>query len=59
MAAAASEKTVTLVSQEGDSFSVAVEVAQMSELVKTMIDGEYPYISPYDSLACILRVRCI
>jgi len=32
--------TVSLVSQEGDSFDVPVQVAKMSELVKTMIDDE-------------------
>jgi hypothetical protein len=31
--------TVSLVSQEGDSFDVPMGVARMSELVKTMIDG--------------------
>ncbi len=39
MAAAAGEKLVNLISQEGESFEVRVEVAMMSELVKTMIDG--------------------
>ncbi|CAM9162781.1 unnamed protein product [Heterosigma akashiwo] len=33
-------RTVHLVSQEGDSFDVAVNVAKMSELVKTMIDDD-------------------
>jgi hypothetical protein len=33
-------RLVALVSQEGDSFNVSLDVAQMSELVKTMIDGE-------------------
>mmetsp|Transcript_24732 Transcript_24732/g.32296 ORF Transcript_24732/g.32296 Transcript_24732/m.32296 type:complete len:185 (+) Transcript_24732:133-687(+) len=33
-------RTVHLVSQEGDSFDVAVSVAKMSELVKTMIDDD-------------------
>jgi S-phase kinase-associated protein 1 len=32
--------TVSLVSQEGDSFDVPMGVARMSELVKTMIDDE-------------------
>ena len=35
-------RLVALVSQEGDSFNVSLNVAQMSELVKTMIDGELP-----------------
>ena len=39
--------TVSLVSQEGDSFDVPMGVARMSELVKTMIDGEHPF--PPDS----------
>ena len=34
------EKTVHLVSQEGESFDVSIQVATMSELVKTMIDEE-------------------
>lgn len=29
-----------LVSQEGESFDIKVTVAKMSNLVKTMIDGE-------------------
>jgi S-phase kinase-associated protein 1 len=33
-------RTVHLVSQEGDSFDVQTSVANMSELVKTMIDDE-------------------
>jgi S-phase kinase-associated protein 1 len=33
-------KTVHLVSQEGESFDVPLPVAKMSELVKTMIDEE-------------------
>lgn len=36
----ASTRTVHLVSQEGESFDVSLEVAKMSELVKTMIDDE-------------------
>ena len=35
-----SNKTVHLVSQEGESFDVPLGVAKMSELVKTMIDEE-------------------
>eukprot|EP00518_Triparma_eleuthera_P005595 CAMPEP_0182452822 /NCGR_PEP_ID=MMETSP1319-20130603/135_1 /TAXON_ID=172717 /ORGANISM="Bolidomonas pacifica, Strain RCC208" /LENGTH=166 /DNA_ID=CAMNT_0024650695 /DNA_START=58 /DNA_END=558 /DNA_ORIENTATION=- len=31
---------LTLVSQEGDSYQVPVDIAKMSELVKTMIDDE-------------------
>lgn len=34
-------KTVRLVSQEGESFDVPVGVARMSELVKSMIDGQF------------------
>jgi len=34
------DKTVHLVSQEGESFDVSLAVACMSELVKTMIDEE-------------------
>lgn len=33
-------RSVHLVSQEGDSFDIKVSVAKMSNLVKTMIDGE-------------------
>ena len=33
-------RTVHLVSQEGESFDVLMNVAKMSELVKTMIDEE-------------------
>jgi S-phase kinase-associated protein 1 len=33
-------RTVHLVSQEGESFDVPLNVAKMSELVKTMIDEE-------------------
>jgi len=33
-------RNVHLVSQEGESFDVALETAKMSELVKTMIDEE-------------------
>lgn len=33
-------RTVHLVSQEGESFDVALSVGKMSELVKTMIDDE-------------------
>ena len=29
------------VSKEGDTYEVPLKVAEMSELVKTMIDGEY------------------
>ena len=32
-------KTVRLVSQEGEAFDVPIGVARMSELVKSMIDG--------------------
>lgn len=32
-------RTVHLVSQEGEQFDVSLEVAKMSELVKTMFDG--------------------
>jgi S-phase kinase-associated protein 1 len=34
------EKIVHIVSQEGESFDVALDVAIQSELVKTMIDEE-------------------
>jgi S-phase kinase-associated protein 1 len=34
------KRTVHLVSQEGESFDVALSVGKMSELVKTMIDEE-------------------
>lgn len=34
-------RTVHLVSQEGEQFDVSLEVAKMSELVKTMFDGWY------------------
>lgn len=34
-------RTVHLVSQEGEQFDVSLEVAKMSELVKTMFDGIY------------------
>jgi len=33
-------RTVHLVSQEGESFDVTLDVAKMSELVKTMIDED-------------------
>jgi hypothetical protein len=36
----AETRTVHLVSQEGEQFDVSLEVAKMSELVKTMFDGE-------------------
>lgn len=39
-AAPEESRAIHLVSQEGDSFVVPVKVAQMSELVKTMIDEE-------------------
>ena len=32
-------RTVHLVSQEGEQFDVSLDVAKMSELVKTMFDG--------------------
>lgn len=35
-------RTVHLVSQEGEQFDVALDVAKMSELVKTMFDPEAP-----------------
>lgn len=38
--AAEDNRTVHLVSQEGESFDVPLHVAKMSELVKTMIDGD-------------------
>lgn len=38
--AAVDSKIVHLVSQEGESFDVPVNVAKMSELVKTMIDED-------------------
>ncbi|CAM9949219.1 unnamed protein product, partial [Chrysoparadoxa australica] len=34
------DRTVHLLSQDGESFDVPVKVAQMSELVKTMIDDD-------------------
>ena len=37
---ASDDRTVHLVSQEGESFDVPLSVAKMSELVKTMIDEE-------------------
>jgi hypothetical protein len=37
---AGDSRTVHLVSQEGESFDVPLNVAKMSELVKTMIDEE-------------------
>lgn len=40
MAQVSDNKTVHLVSQEGESFDVPLSVARMSELVKTMIDEE-------------------
>jgi S-phase kinase-associated protein 1 len=39
-ATSADTKTVHLVSQEGESFDVPINVAKMSELVKTMIDED-------------------
>jgi hypothetical protein len=33
-------KTVHLVSQEGETFDVPLSVARMSELVKSMVEGE-------------------
>ncbi len=39
-AAVDDSRTVHLVSQEGESFDVPMNVAKMSELVKTMIDEE-------------------
>ena len=38
------DRMIHLVSQEGESFDVQLPVAQMSELVKTMIDGKCVYI---------------
>mmetsp|Transcript_25178 Transcript_25178/g.37099 ORF Transcript_25178/g.37099 Transcript_25178/m.37099 type:complete len:169 (+) Transcript_25178:56-562(+) len=40
MAAEGDNRTVHLVSQEGEQFDVSLEVAKMSELVKTMFDDE-------------------
>lgn len=40
------ERMLSLVSQEGESFSVPISVAKMSELVKTMIDGACPPLLP-------------
>jgi S-phase kinase-associated protein 1 len=37
----ADERSVHLVSQEGESFDVTLSVARLSELVKTMIDEEF------------------
>jgi S-phase kinase-associated protein 1 len=37
---AAADRKLNLVSQEGDSFELPLEIAQMSELVKTMIEEE-------------------
>jgi hypothetical protein len=34
------EKNVRLVSVEGESYEVSLSVARMSELVKSMIDGQ-------------------
>ncbi len=40
MGASATQRKVSLVSQEGDAYEVEIEVCKMSELVKTMIpDG--------------------
>ena len=36
------ESSVHLVSQEGEQFDVSVDIAKMSELVKTMFDPEQP-----------------
>ncbi len=36
----ADERSVHLVSQEGESFDVSLSVARLSELVKTMIDED-------------------
>ena len=38
--ATSSGRTVHLISQEGESFDVALDVAKMSELAKSMIDEE-------------------
>ena len=40
--AAIVEKNVRLVSVEGESYEVALGVACMSELVKSMIDSKFP-----------------
>jgi len=36
-----SKQAVNLVSKEGDTYEVPLKVAKMSELVKTMMDGEW------------------
>ena len=40
MAESTDDKTVHLVSQEGESFDVPIGVARLSELVKTMVDED-------------------
>jgi S-phase kinase-associated protein 1 len=40
MSEAEDNKTVHLVSQEGESFDILISIAKMSELVKTMIDED-------------------
>jgi hypothetical protein len=40
-------RTVHLVSQEGEQFDVSLEVAKMSELVKTMFDGIFLLFCPF------------
>jgi hypothetical protein len=44
--------SVSLVSQEGDSFDVSMGVARMSELVKTMIDGESGGLVGFELNSC-------
>jgi hypothetical protein len=39
----AETKTVRFISQEGDQFDVSLEVAQVSELIMTLIDGEFSF----------------
>jgi hypothetical protein len=36
----AETKTVRFISEEGDRFDVSLEVAQLSELIMTLIDGK-------------------
>jgi hypothetical protein len=47
---------VRLVSQKGEQFDVSLEVAKMSELVKTMFDGIFllfcPFITKLTSFLC-------
>jgi hypothetical protein len=50
-------KTVRLVSQEGESFDVPVGVASMSELVKSMIDGKEDKQCAIYICICMLQMQ--